>query len=127
MKLFAIALMALSFSAQASYFATFCSNARGTVKWESGHNSNTATFRTLRGKDLTLSLEHLRISFTDKTVLDVQETNVCGYYSKKETFAAKAKIIPSAENPRDLTSVSENNEIETEVICTYEINGRTSC
>lgn len=127
MKLLVIALATLSFSAHASYFATFCSNARGTVKWESGHNSNSATFKTLNGKDLNVGLQHLRIQYVEKTILDVQETAVCGYYSKKETFAAKVKIIPSAENPIDLTKVSENNEIEAEVICTKEINGRTSC
>jgi hypothetical protein len=127
MKALALTLALSVTSAHASYYATRCSDATGAVRWESGHNTNTITFKKLQGGELVLALKHIRIDLSNEQTLELNETNVCGFYEKIHVFTSKAKITPSAQDPRDLTSLSENNEIETLVICRFEMNSRMVC
>ena len=116
-------------SAQASYFATHCSNSDASVTWETGHNTNTMTLKHLTNddKDITLAFYDLTIDMTNKTVIDEVSVHRCGFYSSKQIYAGKVVITASEQNPSALDFLGENKKIETEVICKSERNGRSAC
>lgn len=130
MKFISITVLSLMISmAHASTeYKIQCSNSNATVKWESGDNTtNTISLKNIKEGTMTLDLRHVRINFKVETTLDVQETNVCGLYKKTHIYAGKVHISPSSEYPRDLTRVSESNEIETEVLCKSELKSTVDC
>ena len=120
--LFALSTLLAFGSAQASYFATHCSNSDASVTWETGHNTNTMTL-----KDITLAFSDLTIEMTNKTVIDEVSVHRCGFASFKQVYAGKVVITASEQNPTALDFLGENKKIETEVICKSERNGRSAC
>ena len=120
--LFALSTLLAFGSAQASYFATHCSNSDASVTWETGHNTNTMTL-----KDITLAFSDLTIEMTNKTVIDEVNVHRCGFYSSRQVYAGKIVITASEQNPTALDFLGENKKIETEVICKSERNGRSAC
>jgi hypothetical protein len=121
-------LLAFS-SAHASYMATHCSNSTTSVKWETGHNSNTMTLKhySAEDKDIVLPYYELDVKFVSETVLDEVRVHNCGYSSYTRIFAGKVIITASEQNPSALDFLGENKKIETEVICTTHVNGRAPC
>jgi hypothetical protein len=117
-----LSFVALS-NAEASYFATHCSNSKAEVKWETGHNSNTLTYL-----ETVIPFYHLDVKFLSETVLKEESIRRCGYASSTKVFAGKVVITASAEYPTALDFLEgENKQIETEVICTTDMNGRAPC
>jgi hypothetical protein len=114
-------LMAFT-TAHASYFATHCSNSDTSVKWETGHNSNTMTVN-----ETSVPYYDLKVEMTDETVIRSERIHRCGYASSTRVFAGKIVITPSEQNPTALDFLGENKTITTEVICTTHINGRAPC
>lgn len=130
MKAIAVTLLSLSIaSAHASYMATHCSNAKGTVKWESGHNSNTINLKYsnfIEGT-LTLDISQVKIDFQKEVTLSEKNLRTCGYASQERVYAGKVKIKASPEHPDVLRGQFPANKVETEVICTFQANSRASC
>lgn len=114
-------------SAQASYMATHCSNTDASVTWETGHNSNTATFKIYGQKDVVLSFYDLDVNFTTETIIDQETIHRCGYFESTQVLAGKVLITASAQNPTALDFLGEDKQLKTEVICKTHINGRSAC
>lgn len=123
MKTLFVALIALAASnVQASYFATHCSNANGSVKWETGHNSNSIQIKvyTDRERTKTLPLNEVKIKLTGEKILKDVQVNDCKIspmYSSTTITSAKAVI----------TSSKLDDTTETFVICEKHINGMMPC
>lgn len=127
--LLALSTLFILSSAHASYFATHCSNSRATVKWASGHNTNTMTV-TIYGnedKDVIIPLFDVKIDMASETVIHQESIRRCGYASFTKVYAAKVVITPSEQAPNALDFIGESKKIETEVICTTHRNGRAPC
>lgn len=116
-------------SAHASYFATHCSNSQATVHWETGHNSNTLTYRhnTIDEAQTKVPFYDLATKFSDEKILRQESIHRCGYSSNTKVFTAKVVITASEEKPDALDFLEGNKKIEAEVICTTHINGRSAC
>ncbi len=113
-------------TAHASYFATHCSNSQATVKWETGHNSNTLTYTNYESSK-EIPFYELKIDLEKEVVLREERIHRCGYSSFTRVFAAKATISPDADHPGALDFLDGEKKIETEVICTTHVNGRAPC
>ncbi|MGK0367211.1 MAG: hypothetical protein ACI9QD_000345 [Thermoproteota archaeon] len=129
---FLLLSVAFSLSAQASYFATHCSNATGSVKWRTGHNANTVDIMTF-GSDQkleTLSLREVKISEDEKlTISENTKRGRCSI-SMISTYVAKVKLtnIEGSQRVRDIFQAhSGKDQVETKVICKYEMNSRARC
>lgn len=130
MKFFLALITVFSMSAvQASYFATHCSSSDAKVRWETGHNSNTLFLKFIDQEEQEKKIPYydLEVVFTSEVVLRDVHVQNCGYSSHTKVFAAKALITPSAEKPHALDFLGEHKKIETEVICTTHVNGRSYC
>lgn len=128
MKLIIILISIFSLkAAQASYYATHCSNAQGTVKWESGHNSNTLTIKSLEGS-ISIKLNDVKIDVQNKISIYSHELACPGpMASKTDIYSAKALITPSSDAPNIFEGKVENDKLEVYVICEFHMNGRRSC
>lgn len=113
-------------AAHASYFATHCSNSQANVKWETGHNSNTLTYKTNNVKKV-INFYHLNVEIQKETVLREERIHRCGYSSSTRVFAGKAVITAAQDHPTTLDFLEGEKKIETEVICTTHVNGRAPC
>lgn len=116
-------------SAHASYFATHCSNSDTSVKWETGHNSNTMTVKhyDTEEREVVIPYFDLKFKFASETVLREERIHRCGLASHTRVFAGKVIITASEHNPTALDFLGEKKLIETEVICTYHMNSRAPC
>lgn len=116
-------------SANASYMATHCSNSTGSVKWETGHNSNSATLTYYEDepKEKVVPFYELNTQLTDEAVIFEERKNTCQYASYTRIFSAKVAITASEENPTALDFLSGEKKIDTYVICTTHINSQRFC
>lgn len=117
--------LALS-SAHASYMATHCSNSSASIKWETGHNSNTLTYTTYEDQKVVPFYE-LNVKMDKETIIREERIHRCGYASSTRVYAGKVTITPSKDHPGALDFLGEDKKIETEVICTFHVNGRAGC
>ena len=116
-------------SAHASYFATHCSNSDTSVKWETGHNSNTMTVKhyDTEERDIVLPFYDLQVEFASEVVLRDERVHRCGLASSTRVYAGKVVITASEQNPTALDFIGDSKKIETEVICTTHMNSRAPC
>ncbi len=114
-------------TAFASYYATHCSNAYGTIQWRTGHNDNMLVKKE-NGEDKTISVNQLKIEFQNEVVLKEvthQDCKVSPIYSYTKTWAATVLITPAQPMPE--TEVTFNKLIQDEVICRMDRNSRMYC
>lgn len=126
MKLLILALSLFSVSAQASYFATHCSDSFGRVRWETGHNSN-QIFVNLGEVTKKIEFHKVAIKFEKEMVIREENIHRCGFMSRTKVTVAKAIITPSAEFPTALDFMDGDKKIEAEVLCTNHMNSRAAC
>ena len=121
-------LLAFS-SAHASYFATHCSNSDTSVKWETGHNSNTMTVKhyDTEEREIVLPFYDVKVEFASETVIREERIHRCGYASSTRVFAGKVVITASEQNPTALDFMGGSKMFETGVICTSHMNRRAPC
>lgn len=107
-------------SAHASYMATHCSNPEATVRWETGHNSNTLTYSTSSRDEApqVIPFYDVRMELVDDVTIREERIQNCGYASNTRVYSAKAIIQPWSPDGEVIT---------TEVICKTHINGRSWC
>lgn len=122
----ALASFVVLSSAHASYFATHCSNSQASVKWETGHNSNTLTYKNYESEKV-INFYEVKVDIQKETVIREERIHRCGYSSFTRVFAGKAVITPSEDHPTALDFLDGEKKIETEVICTTHVNGRAPC
>ena len=133
MKFFLILIALISSTfAQASYFATKCSNADGTVTWTSGQIQNQAKIlyqdANHASQEAKVSTWNLSFDFSNEFILREEKVHVCGYFSINKVTAAKVIIKANVESQDALDFLpGEKKEIITEVICHYQMNSRASC
>ena len=131
MKLISIfASCLLMAKVQASYYATTCSNSKGDVKWETGHNSNLMTIKYAtdeKEQEAQIEMQKLNIVFGTLMVIKNVEVQGCQNPSTTKVYAAKVEISPTKEFPRVLDFIPSQKKIETEVICTYVSRPRPAC
>jgi hypothetical protein len=124
-------LIFLSFisSAQASYFSLHCSNAKRTVSWEGGHNSNTIRFKTseIEDDEFTLPLFSVKIDFLSDTTIKEEGNPTCTHNGYHRVYAGKVKISPVEYSPQLFAVLDSAETMETEVICHYTENGLAPC
>lgn len=118
-----------SLFSHASYYATHCSNSTGSIKWETGHNSNTITFKNYGsdGTDVSLSYYNVSIKMGSEHVLRNENIRRCGYAAFTRVYAGKAVITPAEDHPEALDFLGTDQKLETEVICTHHMNSRAPC
>ncbi|HXH29819.1 MAG TPA: hypothetical protein VNJ01_03295 [Bacteriovoracaceae bacterium] len=129
MKFLLMTVMSLSVNlAHASYYATHCSNATGSVRWEEGHNSNNIFMKYYGAEELTKTFPkfHVNIVISDEKILSESSVHECGFSSYTKIYAGKVKITATAEHPDALQFLSVD-KVETDVICEHHINGRAPC
>jgi len=116
-------------SAEASYMATHCSNSQATIKWETGHNSNTLTLKNYPNfeDEMSIPYYHLKVEFITNVKIDEERVSRCGYASRTDVFAGKVVIMAAEDHPTALDFLGENKKISTEVICTTHVNSRAPC
>jgi hypothetical protein len=130
--LLTLTLLISSTFAQASYFATKCSNADGTVTWVSGQMQNQAKiiYQDVNHTSQVASVStwNLNFDFSNELVLRDEKVHVCGYVSINKVTASKVIITASihAQDTLDFLP-GENKEIITEVICQYQMSSRAGC
>lgn len=119
-------------TAQASYFHVKCSNATGTLKWESGHNSNSMDieyYDNNGSQTLNVKLNEIEISKgTSITLRDekVSDCAVSSISSRTKVTAGRVTITPSQDSPNSLDKI-HGKKIEAEVICEDHLNGMMYC
>lgn len=127
--LLALSLIALN-TAHASYYATHCSNSTGSVRWETGHNSNTMFIKHYDNEgEVTkkVPFSNVEVKIEKEVVLKEERERRCGYAGYTKVYAGKAIITPAVDYPEALDFLGERKKLETEVICTHQMNGRSSC
>ncbi len=129
MKFLVAALFAVGAgSAQASYYATHCSNATGTVRWEEGHNSNTLFLREVSPEEVvSVPVHKVQMKFTGQNTISESNVRNCGFASTTKIYSAKVQITPAKEHPEALDFLDGEKLIKATVICQYEMNGRAPC
>jgi hypothetical protein len=128
MKFLLLAAMTIfAFSAEASYFATHCSNARGTVKWETGHNSNTITFKYVDTEEREKSISVGVVAIKSLTETTISESTTRCHYDHRRTYAAEVKIEAAAETPGSLDFLGLELPLKETVICEYHVSSRGRC
>jgi hypothetical protein len=127
-KLIALVLL-FSLSAQASYYATHCSNSRGDVRWETGHNSNQLFIRLDSDVPSYIQIDIFKVEIrSEKEVILSEETvHRCGFRSYTKVYAEKVTITPSMDYPDSLDFLDGDKKIVTDVICTNRMNSRAPC
>ena len=128
MKILLLAVVTIfAFSAEASYFATHCSNARGTVKWETGHNSNTITFKYIDTEEREKSISVGEVAITSLTETTISESTTRCNYDHRRTYAAEVKIEAATETPGSLDFLGLELPLKETVICEYHVSSRGRC
>lgn len=129
MKFLALTAFLAMTSAHASYYATHCSNPSASVKWETGHNSNTMTIRYYSNVAAEKKVDFYKLDVKIEKLHMIKEESKCegNMASRMNVYAAKATITPSAEHPSILDFTGEAPLIEEFVICEYNMNSRASC
>ena len=128
----ALAIFLVVSSAHASYFHDKCSNASGSVKWESGHNSNSMTLEYYdnQGRQtMNVRLNEVLIKMGDMTTIRDERVNDCAVSriaSSTTVTAGKVTITASEDAPGSLDNIYEK-KIETEVICERHFNSMMYC
>lgn len=115
MKYLFLSLVFIASSAQASYYHVKCSNASGSVKWESGHNSNTITYAIYSSggpRTATVRLSEVKITEGKKFTI-LKEADA---HSRTTVTAGQVSIRSASDAPNPI-DLSYNGEIKTEVIC----------
>jgi hypothetical protein len=102
-----------------SWMASKCSNADGSVKWESGEETDKIHLKYSNFVEGTLSLDISKVSiqFSKEILLRQKAFNTCQYKGLNRVFAGKVKIIGSEKYPDVLRSYFPENKVQTEVIC----------
>lgn len=129
--LLTIILLVAATGAQASYFHVKCSNASGSVKWESGHNSNSITFDYYDAghHEAHLSLRDVSIKEIDMVTISDKKVSDCAISrvaSSTTVTAGKVVITASEASPGSMDQV-HGKKIEAEVICERHVNGMMYC
>ncbi len=131
MKFFVLLILTTFFPlAHASYFATSCSNSSGSVLWESGQIANHIQFQyySPRGQVIaTLPMFQVTIDFKEKLTIKNEEIRKCGLISITQVYIGKILILPAPEYPDALNFLNSDNQVQTEVICTYRMNSMAPC
>lgn len=127
MKFFIALFVVFSMTtAHASYFATHCSNSKGDVKWQLGHNANQMTIRYAED-EIQIPILHVGIQFISEVSIRQESVRRCGFASSTKVVAGQVVITPSPDHPESLDFLGGTKKIETDVICTTHINTRTPC
>lgn len=126
---FVLVALALISSAHASYYATFCSNASGSIRWESGHNSNTATIRYFEDVALERKVDLNKLDIKEVRLTTLKDESNCSHnmYQAKKVYVSHVVITPSADFPNVLDFTGEEPKIEADVLCEYHMNSRAQC
>jgi hypothetical protein len=116
-----------SLNAEASYFANHCSDSYGSVRWETGHNSNQLFYKIGEEVVKKVDFHKLEVKFDKEMV--VREVNIhrCGFMSRTKVTVATAIITPANEFPNALDFLDGEKKIEAEVLCTNHMNSRAPC
>lgn len=130
MKALAVLFVSLMLSnAHASYMATHCSNAKGTVTWETGSDMNTINLKYANFVEgtLTLDLEQVDIEFPNEIVISEKTASTCEFMSHTKVYAGKVRITPAKDHPNVLRGNFPENMVETEVICSFQMHDSLPC
>ncbi len=127
MKLLILVLSLLSMSAQASNFATHCSDSFGGVRWETGHNTNKLIIKIDETNSKKIDFHKVTIKFEKEMTIREENIRRCGFMSRTKVTVAKAIITPSEEFPTELDFLNGEKKIEAEVLCTNHMNSRAPC
>jgi hypothetical protein len=123
-----LSTLVLSFTSQASYYATHCSNAQGTLKWESGHNSNTLSLKYYDSEERVKSipLKKIEIENSEEITISESATTRC-LSSKSRTYVAKVQIKAAQDFPDTLDFLGADKTLKDTVICEFHMNSRAAC
>ena len=141
--IFAVSVLCLSLTANASYFQEHCSNAARTVAVSSGHSKNQVALTEQIDGDDGRSVKPVLLDFHDVAVDDV-ETRELEQESKKfchkdraegyatwRTLAYKKAVIRKHDGSsfsKDIIGVSEDGKsITASLICEVQGNSETLC
>lgn len=132
MKAFILSLFLFSSFAHASYFATHCSTADGSVKWETGHNSNTITFEYYSSegkKTQSFSFYEAAVKSEETVVISDVRTHTCGMSSSTKIYVDTVAISAAPESAALASFLHENfgDSVKTQVFCKFHMNGRAPC
>ena len=128
MKILLLAIVTIfAFSAEASYFATHCSNAQGTVKWETGHNSNTITFKYVDTEEREKAISVNMVSITSIAETTISESTTRCKFDRKRTYASQVKIEAASETPGSLDFLGLELPLKETVICEFHMSSRGRC
>lgn len=131
MKALVVVLMSffLSQSQAAAYKSIKCSNSDGTVTWESGRSEDLIHLKYAHFVEgtLTLELDQVQIELEKEILVQEKSIKECTYAALSRVFASKVTITAADKNPYVLSSLFPENKVETEVICTFQMNTPRSC
>lgn len=131
MKLLALLISVIALNtAQASYYATHCSNSTGSVKWETGHNSNSINIQHYDSEGAQIKnipFHNVDVKMEKEIVIKEERDRRCGYAGYTKIYAGKVVITPAADFPDALDFLGDDKPLKTEVICTHHMNGRAPC
>jgi hypothetical protein len=128
MKILLLAIVTIfAFSAEASYYATHCSNARGTVKWEIGHNSNTITFKYVDTEEREKAISVNDVAITTIAETTISESVTRCNFDHNRTYAAQMKIEAATESPGSLDFLGLDLPLKETVICEFHMSSRGRC
>jgi hypothetical protein len=127
MKLLMLALFVIPFTAEASYYATFCSNARGTLKWETGHTSNTITFKYTDTEDREKVVPMNNVVITSLSETTISESTTRCNFDHNRIYAAEVKIEAATETPNALDFLGTEGSLKDTVICEFHMSARGAC
>lgn len=131
MKALVVVLMSffLSQSQAATYKSIKCSNSDGTVIWESGRSEDLIHLKYAHFVEgtLTLELDQVQIELEKEILVQEKSIKECTFAALSRVFASKVTITAADKNPYVLSSLFPENKVETEVICTFQMNTPRSC
>lgn len=115
--------------ANTPFKAMKCSNSDGTVTWEYGLSEDLINLKYSHFVEgtLTLNLDQVKIKLEQEILVKEKRVQECSFAALSKVFASKVIIKPADKNPYVLQSLFPENKIETEVICTFQINTPRSC
>lgn len=125
--LFVLAI-SISSLANASYFATHCSTADGTLRFETGHNSNTIRFENSDNVEI-FPFDTVIIKEKKKAMISDVESSTCQMYSVTKKYIQEISISAEGQEESVATFLNENfgGSLETELFCIYHMNSRSGC
>jgi hypothetical protein len=123
-----LSTLVLSLSSHASYYATHCSNAKGSLKWESGHNSNTLALKyyDIEERVKSIPLNKLEIQNSEEITISESATTRC-LSSKSRTYVAKVQVKAAKDFPDTLDFLGAEKTLKDTVICEFHMNSRAAC